>query len=161
MGGPVLRRGGAGAAAEGGFTLIEIMVAMAITIVMMLANLYLFSTAQKNLSFARSLTQATNLAGRRIDELKGMSIAQIEAAAPTLRPSPNPLQVREGSDVVAAEGMSYTRTWVVSQVDLDHASPPVPDLAGDVVKIRLEVAWRQANRDHQVTMTTFATGKPE
>jgi hypothetical protein len=46
------------------------MVALSIAITVLLANIYLFNTAQKNLALARSLTDATNLATSGIADLR-------------------------------------------------------------------------------------------
>lgn len=158
MGRRVLKAG-RGLPADGarGFTLVESIIAMAIGIIVLLANLFLFSTAQKNLAAARVLTEATNLATTTIAGFRSMTIAEIEAAAPTLDPGPNPLAVRRGSDTVTVAGTPFARAWIVSRVDLEHDG--VADLAGDLVRIRVEVGWTAAGRAHQVTMTTFATGK--
>jgi prepilin-type N-terminal cleavage/methylation domain-containing protein len=157
----ILSRGsGTPAAAAPGFTLIETMIAMAISIVVLLANLFLFTTAQKNLATSRALTDATNLATGKIAEFRTMTIAQINASAPTAQAAPNPLNARQGSDTVSSGGTTFSRTWLVSAIDLEHASPPVADMVGDLVKIRLDVTWTAANKDHHVTMTTFTTGKP-
>lgn len=159
MGRPVLSRGRDAARDAGGFTLIEVMIAMAITIVVMLANLTLFNTAQRNLAHARALTEATNLASGRLADFRAMTIAQIEAAAPDLDASPNPLRVRRGSDAATADGVPFTRSWAVSDVDL--AQDGAADLVGDAVKIRVEVTWELAGRQHRVAMASITTGKTE
>lgn len=161
MGQRVLTRSRAGSrgAPARGFTLIETMIAMTITIVVMLANLYLFNTAQKNLSQSRALTNATTLATDKIGEFRGMTIVQINNAAPNV--TGGPLLVRQGGDTPSVDGIQFARNWTVSAIDLEHADPPVPDLVGDVLKVKLEVAWTQASQDHRVTMTTFTTGKSE
>ena len=165
--------GGLPRAAERGFTFIEVMIAMAVSIVVLLANIYLFNTAHKNLALARSITNATNLATGRIADFRAMTIADITAAAPTVHASPNPLGIREGTDTqcpdcpgsdcsssdCSSEATRYTRTWIVSAVDLENASPPVPDLVGDLVKITITVTWTLANKGHQVTLSTFTAGK--
>ena len=143
--------------AEQGFTLIEVMIALAISIAVLFANIYLFNTAHKDLALARSVTSATNLATSRIADFRAMTIAQINAASPTV--TGGPLAVRQGADVTTLDGVQFTRTWVVSAIDLQNATPPVADLVGDLVKIRVDVAWTQANRNHNVTLTTFTTGK--
>jgi prepilin-type N-terminal cleavage/methylation domain-containing protein len=146
--------------AERGFTMIEIVVAMAVTIVVMLANLYMFNTAQKDLAFGKSLTNATNLATGKIDDFKTQTIPQIKTAAPDVQASPNPLDVRRGTDTVTLDGVAYTRTWTVSDIDLENAAVnPVAELVGDLVKIKVDVAWSAANKGHHVTMATFTTGK--
>jgi len=59
-----------GGRGQEGFTLIETAAAMAIMIVVMLANLFLFSTAAKNYAAAKAFTEATDLANAKIGELK-------------------------------------------------------------------------------------------
>jgi len=153
-------RGGPPGGAQRGFTLIEIVVAMAVTIVVMLANLTMFNTAQKNLAFSRALTNATNLATGKVDQFKTMTITEIKNAAPDVRTPPNPLDIRQGTEAASVEGVQYALTWTVSDVDLENAAVnPVAELVGDVVKITLDVAWTAANKDHHVTMATFTTGK--
>ena len=49
----------------------------------------------------------------------------------------------------------------MSYVDLDPANPPAADLVGDLVKIKVDAAWTVDAKDHQVTMTTFTTGKAQ
>lgn len=163
-GGGVVRRilsfrSGLSRAAERGFTLIETMIAMSIAIVVLLANIYLFNTAQKDFALAKSVTEATNLATNKIADFRTMTIAQIDAAAPTN--TGGPLYVRQGSDEVTVEGVRFTRTWVVSAIDLQHATPPVADLVGDLVKITIDVAWMSAGKDHQVKMATFTVGRSQ
>lgn len=146
MGRSVLRSGGSPGFAQRGFTIIEVMTAMVITITVMLANLYLFDIARKNMSQSRALTAATNLATSKIADFKTMDIAHIKTAPPETVPT-------------VLDGIEFARTWVVSDLDLDHNG--TPDMVGDVVKIRLDVGWTQANKDHHVTMTMITTGKSE
>jgi prepilin-type N-terminal cleavage/methylation domain-containing protein len=160
-------------AAELGFTLIEVMVAMSISIVALLANIYLINTANRDLALARSLTDATNLATNRIADFRAMTVAEINASAPTVQGGANPLNIRQGSDTKCPDcpgsdcsssncspaATRFTRTWVVSAIDLQHANPPVADLVGDLVKVNVEVSWTLLSKVHRVTMTSFATGK--
>lgn len=143
MGRLVLRSGGGRRAAQQGFTLIEVMTAMVITITVMLANLYLFDTARKNLAQSRALTAATNLATNKIAELKAKDIAAIVS----------------GTEITPADDIPFTSTWVVSDVDLDHDGNP--EMVDIVVKIKLDVRWTLAGKDHHLTLATFATGKDE
>lgn len=123
--------------------MIEVMAAMAITIIVMLANIYLFDIARKNLAQSKALTTATNLATSKIAELKAEEITAITSGSVTTPPG----------------GTRFTSTWVVSNVDLDHDG--TPEMVGDVVKIRVDVGWTLADKDHHVTMTTFTTGRSE
>ena len=146
MGQRQLSPGGCRATAQQGFTIIEIMTAMVVTITVMLANLYLFNIAHGNLSQSRALTAATNLAAGKVAEFRGMTIAQIKAAAPESTPT-------------RLDGIDFTRTWVVTDVDLN--SDGTAEMVGDVVKIRLDVSWDQSNKVHHVAIATFTTGKGE
>ena len=53
---------------------------MAISIVVLLANIYLFNTAHRNLAHARSITDATNLATGKIADFRAMTIEEINLA---------------------------------------------------------------------------------
>jgi prepilin-type N-terminal cleavage/methylation domain-containing protein len=155
--------GAARARGQRGFTLIEVMAAMAITVVVMMANLSMFDTAQKRLAGGRALTKATNIATERINDFKTMTISQIFAAAPTVVVA-GPVRRYRGSDSGQFLGagetgdLVYTRTWDVSDVDYDHDG--VPDMAGDVVKVSVTVTWDLQGKSHAVTMASFTTGKP-
>ena len=39
------------------------------------------------------------------------------------------------------DDVPLTLAWDVSYIDLDPANPPVADLVGDLVKIKVDVAW--------------------
>ena len=55
---------------EAGFTLPEVMIATAISIVVILANLAVFNVANKNFAYTRAMTNATNHATDKINEFK-------------------------------------------------------------------------------------------
>lgn len=167
--------GGISRAAAQGFTFIEVMIALSISVVVLLANIYLFNTAHRDLALARSITEATNLATSKIADFRAMTIVQINAAAPTVAGGANPLGVRQGSDTLCPEcpgfdcsggdcspaAIRFTRTWIVSSIDLQNASPPVADLVGDLVKVKIDITWMLRNKDHHVTLSSFTTGKAQ
>ena len=62
------------------------------------------------------------------------------------------------------DGIPLTVAWGVSYIDLAPTgtpSTPSPDLVGDLVKIKIDVAWTLDNKEHHVTMATFTTGKAQ
>jgi len=160
-------------AAERGFTLVEIMIAMSISIVVLLANSYLINIANRDLAVARSLTDATNLATIKIADFRAMTIADINTSSPTVPGGANPLNIRQGSDTRCPDCPDadcshadcspavtrFTRTWTVSGVDLEHTTPPVADMVGDLVKIDIAVDWTLRSKSHHIAMTSFTTGK--
>lgn len=184
-------------AGEQGFTLVEVMIALSISIVVLLANIYLINTTNKSNAQASAISAATNLATSKIADFRAMTIVQINAAAPAFQPpcppsatpyTLNPLNRRQGSDISTVDGVQFTRTWVVSDVDLDHNGTSsdtdvdqngvpdsecddTPDMVGDVVKIVLDVTWlpqhikisttNQNKGLHHIKMATFVTGRPQ
>lgn len=176
--------GGLSRFAEQGFTLIESMIALSIAIVVLLANIYLFNTSQKDFAMAKSVTEATNLASSKIADFRAMAISRAADSTDINRSSPcvsgGPLNVRRGGEqlctgcavcsdqtICASDAClppdfkSFITTWTVSDIDLQQTNPPVADLVGDLVKIKVDVFWMAANKRHQVTMTTFTTGKAQ
>lgn len=174
-------------ASEQGFTFVEILVALSISVVALLANLFLVNNANQNLALARSLTDATNLATNKIASFNAKTITQITAESPTiLTPCPanvsplstNPLNRHSGweyawaADDAAHTGVRFKVSWVMSSIDLDHHGTPAnecddsPNMCSDlldigscdVVNLDVEVTWTLANRSHSVTMATFVTG---
>lgn len=129
-----------------GFSLIEVMISMAIALTVTLAILGMFNHAYRIYAGNRRLTVATNLASRKFTEFKAMTVADIKGQTPK-------------SETQVVKGIPYTLDWTADDVDVDGDS--TPDLVGDLVKIRLEVKWTLADGDHRVSMATMTTGKPE
>lgn len=126
-----------------GFTLIEVMISLVITMTAFLAILAMVNTSFRSYGRGKRLTVATNLASQKLGDFKSMEVAAITG----------------GSDTVTEGGTPYTRTWTVSDVDYDGDS--VPDMTGDIVKVGVTVSWTQGGKDHQVRMATLTTGKPQ
>ncbi len=144
-----LLRGGGGAcdpAGEGGFTLVEALLSMAIASTVLMAVLTMFNTAFMTFGKSKGLTMATNLAYSKAADFKTMTLPEIVAQAP-------------GSQNYTVGGTQYLCTWTVTDVDVDGDG--VDDMVGDVVKIALRVDWTYAGRSHGVSMATLSTGKPQ
>lgn len=218
------------------------MIALAVAITVLLANIYLFNTSQKDFALAKNITEATNLATSRIADFR----ARVMDASPCFKPNtttPDPALVNYGftgngspcttgdinpdypgllnedfcsppgsrasgfpltaangpsgvplcsapavrnprfcnpavniigctvigrteppaadqrqKQTTVVDGIPYTLAWDVSYVDLDHNG--TLEMVGDLVKIKVDVAWTAADKDHHVRMATFSTGRP-
>jgi prepilin-type N-terminal cleavage/methylation domain-containing protein len=67
--------------AERGFSLIEIMVGMTITTFALTGTLALYNTATRANRSAERLSRATRYTEQMMEQLRGMTVAQIESAA--------------------------------------------------------------------------------
>lgn len=84
---------------ENGFTLIEVMIAILILAVGMMAMALLQVTAIRGGSFANQMTQASIYGQDKIEELKNTTYASIA----------------NGSDTITSgNGVTYARTWTVT-----------------------------------------------
>lgn len=172
------------AAGEGGFTMVEVLSAALIGVVALVANMTMFSYAEKDFTYARSLTDATNVATTQLAAFKTMTIAEIQATtvapvaaektADLSRKPPlglsSPLllgwhEERPGlaaaagkADCTQVGGRAYCRSWAVSNVDVD--ADGTADMAGGIIRIKLTVDWWAGAKQHTVTVTTMTTGRP-
>lgn len=129
-----------------GFSLIEVVVAMGITLTVTMAILGMFNSAYRLYAKNQRLTVATNLASRKISDFRTMTVDAIKAENPK-------------NETSVVSGVQYALDWTADGVDVDGDG--TADMAEDLVKIRLEVKWTMSDGDHRVSMTTMTTGKPE
>lgn len=129
-----------------GFSLIEVVIAMGVTLTVTMAILGMFNNAYRLYSRSQKLTVATNLATRKFADFRAMTVDAIKAENPK-------------SENRVVSGVQYALDWTANDVDVDGDSSA--DLVGDLVKIQLEVKWTLSDGDHRISMTTMTTGKPE
>jgi len=132
---------------ETGFTLVEVMISMVITMTVLLAVLGMFNSSFRIFAQNKRLTSATNLAYSKMADFKTLTIAQILSQNPK-------------NDTRTVNDMQFTRAWVVSNIDVDDPPDGVDDLVGDIVKIDLTVAWVHGGQNYNVAMSSLTTGKP-
>lgn len=114
-----------------GFSLIELLVAVTILAIGLLALAGLQITAIQGNSFGNTISQATALAEDRIEEIRNMAYDDIVFAS-------NP-------DIEAnVDGTIYTRETFV------ETDTPLPDLK----RVAVTVRW-QTNRPHEVVLRTI------
>lgn len=129
-----------------GFSLLEAVIAMTITVIVMMAILGMFNQAYRLYARNKRLTVATNLAYSKLADFKAKTVGDIKAEDP-----------KDENRVV--DGIPFALDWTVSDIDVDGDS--TPDLVGNLVKISLDVSYNYRGQAHQVSMATMTTGKPE
>lgn len=133
---------------ERGFTLVEVMMSMVITMTVLLAILGMFNSSFRIFAQNKRLTSATNLAYSKTADFKALTIAQIGAQVPK-------------NDTRTVGNVQYTRSWTVSNIDIDNPPDGVDDLVGDIVKIDLTVAWVHGGQNYNISMSSLTTGRPQ
>jgi Tfp pilus assembly protein PilV len=121
--------GRGGAAAERGFTLIEVCIAMIVMMVVALASAGLFFHSVKNNSGARSRTVALAVAQQQMEQLRNASFNNLEATITANGGSPK---------VVTVDGRRFN---VITAVSYSPAAPATPL----VKRITLTVTPQNAN----------------
>lgn len=114
-----------------GFTLIEVLIAMIILSIAMLAITGMFVTGVDGVSFGDRITSAVTLAQEKMEELMGLDYS-------------DPNFVNGGPEAIGA----IIRAWDVKQDD------PFPGMA----TIRVAVSWRDKdNKQRNITLVTMRT----
>jgi type IV pilus assembly protein PilV len=119
------RRGG-----DGGFTLVEIMIALFILVVAFLGIISTTAMVIKTNSFSKTMTTAATLAKDRMEVLKNTKYDNLIA----------------GSDTVDS---TYTRTWTVA-----NNSP-----ATDMKTITVSVVWTWQGTSHNVNLASVVAAE--
>lgn len=144
-------------AGSGGFTLVEILIAISVLSIGILGIVALMGTAIRSAGFARSLTQATNTAQNRVEALLGIPYANLQSslaeradlarvcagpAGPVARPvytctPTNPLVIG-----MAPDTKSYTWSYTVTLIDLNGNG--VADSTDGLKRVDVTVNWTDA-----------------
>ena len=104
-----------------GFTLIEVLIVMAIFSIGILAVAAMQMTSTKGNASARRITEATALAEIQIENLMQLSYGHVD-----LNPANNPHEITQGP---------YTINWNVTEIDLDA------DGTNDSKTVNVTVNW--------------------
>jgi prepilin-type N-terminal cleavage/methylation domain-containing protein len=117
---------------QGGFTLLELLITMAVTVIGLLGLMAMYvATAKGNEATARS-SAAVTVAQETLEELRSLSMEQLVATF-----GQNDLPIDGNLDTVAGrDGTTYSR-----HVTVDELSA----VSRDLVKLRVEVSWTEDN----------------
>lgn len=152
------RRRRTGRRATRGFSLIEVLLALGIFSVVLLAILPLFSMATYGTQTARDLSRATALARTYVDKMRNMPYAQI-AECPGTVGDPNNVCAPPAAEVAA--NAPFTVTWTVQRANgtaysFPPNAPPSPDLKRVTVTVTCATCARQ---NLTVRMTTLIAAR--
>ena len=120
-----------------GFSLIEVLIALVILAVSLLALAGLMATTVRNNSFGGHITEASTLAQDKLEEFRATHWEDIQVT-PSGHPDTDPVdRIPKGST-----GIVYTRNW---EVKLEN---------GNVKKIAVTVNWKDRT-DHSIRLTSL------
>ena len=104
-----------------GFSLIEVMIALVILAVALLALACLMVTTTKNNSFGGHITEAATFAQDKLEQLRATPFGMIA------------LNTTQTDNPVGSTGITYTRSWV--------AVPNIPPPGNTLDVITITVSW--------------------
>ncbi|HUS64955.1 MAG TPA: prepilin-type N-terminal cleavage/methylation domain-containing protein [Kofleriaceae bacterium] len=119
---------------QGGFTVVEVLIALLVLLIGMAGMLSLQLTAMKATGFSRHATEATVLTEDRLESLRTAPVASLT----------------DGSDQVDAAGNAdatglFTRTWTITP-------------GTETTTVTVSVAWQELGADDfTITMSTLRT----
>lgn len=118
------------------FTLIEVVIAMLLLAIGLLALFALQIRSIRSNAFSNCLTVATSLARNQIEDLRAKSWEDIADGLVTET-------LRDTDSATGATRMVFTRQRAVET-----------EPSGRLKKVTVTVSWRQAGRPHQVVVST-------
>ena len=130
-----------------GFTLLEVLIAVSIFAIGILAVASMQLTSIQGNAFGNEMTTATFLAQAQLERMKSVSDVSTDLPIGTFADSLNPMDENENSGV---GGAIYNRSWTVA------AGP-----SADSRQVTVTVNWRSGMGNHLVTLRTITRGNGE
>lgn len=130
-----------------GFTLLEVLIAVTIFAIGILAVASMQLTSIQGNAFGNEMTTATFLAQAQLERMKSVADVSIDLPIGTFQDSLNPMDENENSGV---GGAIYNRSWTVA------AGP-----SADSRQVSVAVNWRSGMGNHQVILRTITRGNGE
>ena len=151
-----------------GFTLIEVLIAVSIFSVALIALASLATQGMKATETGKRLSQAVNVANHKIEAMKAVPYANIQSTGTDggmgrtcggAAGTPPVFTCTPTSPTETYESLSFTWSYTVTYIDLDgdsgyYMTSPVID-PGDMKRIDLTVTWTDLFGGHTVTVVTL------
>ena len=135
---------------ESGFTILELMVAMAILLIMSAAVLSLLLSAMRLQSRARARTIAAQVAERTLEEARSAGVYSLQQIILYYGGQYQFAPLTEGPFTF------YRRIDVSWEAVSGTANPS----GADIIRVTAEVTWNNMGSDAPVSMTTYVGGPP-
>ena len=153
----------------GGFTILEVLLAMTILSVGILGAAGLAGTAIRTSFHSQSITRAVNLAVDRIESLQSVGYASLEVDDTTGRvdlrrdcsgptgPASRPVYTcTPTTSTITIDGKPYTWSYKVTYIDLDASGTANP-MSDKLKRIDVTISWTDAlwQAQKSTTVSTF------
>jgi len=141
---------------QGGFTLMELLITMAVTIIGLMGLMSLHITTSRGNDVAGRSGEAVSVAQQTIEDLRSRAYKDMIDVLTGSRTTALPLDITMNT-AVGRRGMTYRRRAVVQEMTL---------FSPDLVRIRVEVGWTDDNavqgseggvHDHVVALEIIRT----
>lgn len=102
---------GIGSRPAGGFTLLELVMAIAVTVVALLATSAMLFFGSTNVNYSGGISQATALTQRRLEQMRNLPFATLVGMVTAANPPNTPVSTEE--TITGTDNTIFTvRTWV-------------------------------------------------
>ena len=140
---------------EAGFTLLELLITMAVTIVGLMGLMALHLTTTRGNDLASRSAEGVTVAQRTLEDLRSLPVKDMFGELTGDRNAPTPIDVTMDT-VSGRSGMTYRRRVFVDE--MAAASP-------DILRLRVEVNWTDDNipnntdqtREHTIALEILRT----
>lgn len=136
----------AGSRAQRGFTLMELMVTLVISVFGLLGVLRIHSTLSRSVSETEQVQEALSFGARTLETLRAMRIDDMVAAISTTGTTP-PLSKDAYATTTGRTGTDY---------QADVAVTEVPGTGG-LWRVRVEVSWTEGEDSHRLPVEVLRT----
>jgi prepilin-type N-terminal cleavage/methylation domain-containing protein len=116
---------------QAGFTLMELLITMAVTIIGLMGLLSLHLTTSRGVDVAGRSGEAVSIAQQTVEDLRSRAYKDMVESLTGNRNSSLPLDITL-STVAGRRGMTYARRAVVQEMTI---------FSPDLIRIRVEISW--------------------